>query len=556
MSKTASWLIALLVSAALLCGIALTQSRMDSLIKANQLVDSGFVSEGAPPLVSFTTVALGSFRGLIADMLWLRASTLQDQGKYFEMVQLASWITKLQPRFTGATAYLAWNMAYNISVTFSSPVDRYRWVMRGIELIRDEALNYNPSDPVLYKELGWIYQHKLGNVLDDAQRYYKYEIAKTMMKPFGGADADWPALAAAPKDEKAFKKAFPETDQLWTAIKAGGFTGLSDLSAKFRELGYLPESVEKAIKDKAAFKALDSYLRARWLVESFKLYPQTVLDINAKFGALDWRMPETYAIYWGWLGLEHSPNHESIDCDRMISQSLMASFLAGRMLMPGGETSTLSGDFITVPNLKVVDSIKETFIADMAKHKGISTFRSAFENWLKDAIVTLYAYGQYSKSKELYDYLGKEYGGDQYAKDFDQFVIGQWLEDVKDSTYKQAHGLITAMLYQSCYMAAYGDDAAADANLKMAKLIHAKFSVTYQASAKRVGLPSFDAMKTEVTKACLASFPPLLLKFLKARIEAEALASGQDPAKVMEALTAKPKELPKDMPEATPENVR
>ena len=55
--------------------------------------------ENAPPVLAFTTVALGGFRGLISNALWLRAGDLQDEGKYFEMVQLADWITKLQPRF-------------------------------------------------------------------------------------------------------------------------------------------------------------------------------------------------------------------------------------------------------------------------------------------------------------------------------------------------------------------------------------------------------------------------------------------------------------------------
>src|SRR5438034_7742656 len=53
----------------------------------------------APPVLVFTTVALGGFRGLIANALWIRAVDLQEQDKYFEKVQLADWITKLQPHF-------------------------------------------------------------------------------------------------------------------------------------------------------------------------------------------------------------------------------------------------------------------------------------------------------------------------------------------------------------------------------------------------------------------------------------------------------------------------
>ena len=37
--------------------------------------------ENAPPVLAFTTVALGGFRGLIVNALWIRASDLQESGK-------------------------------------------------------------------------------------------------------------------------------------------------------------------------------------------------------------------------------------------------------------------------------------------------------------------------------------------------------------------------------------------------------------------------------------------------------------------------------------------
>src|ERR1035441_4952322 len=79
--------------------------------------------ENAPPVLAFTTVALGGFRGLISNALWMRASDLQDDDKFFEMAQLAYWITKLEPHFVQVWLVQAWNMAYNISVKFkeSSP---------------------------------------------------------------------------------------------------------------------------------------------------------------------------------------------------------------------------------------------------------------------------------------------------------------------------------------------------------------------------------------------------------------------------------------------------
>jgi len=104
-------------------------------------------------VLAFTTIALGGFRGLIASALWIRATDMGDKGKYFEQVQLADWITKLQPRFTGVWVNQAWNLVYNISIKFSDFRERWVWVRSGIELIRDQGLRYNPKEPLMYREL-------------------------------------------------------------------------------------------------------------------------------------------------------------------------------------------------------------------------------------------------------------------------------------------------------------------------------------------------------------------------------------------------------------------
>ena len=116
------------------------------------------VLQNAPPMLAFTTVALGSFRGLISNFLWSRANDLQQDGKYFEAAQLASWITDLEPHFTQVWIFQGWNMSYNISVKFKENApgdytDRWRWVQRGVALMRDEGLKFNPDDVLLYREL-------------------------------------------------------------------------------------------------------------------------------------------------------------------------------------------------------------------------------------------------------------------------------------------------------------------------------------------------------------------------------------------------------------------
>lgn len=134
-------------------------------------------TQNMPPAVAFTTVALGGFRGILADILWMRAGTLQDEGRYFELVQLSDWISKLQPRSPPIWAYHAWNMAYNLSALMPTPEEKWRWVRNGLVLLRDEALVYNPGSARLHQELAWMFLHKLGADSDPAAAFYRQQWA-------------------------------------------------------------------------------------------------------------------------------------------------------------------------------------------------------------------------------------------------------------------------------------------------------------------------------------------------------------------------------------------
>ncbi len=172
MSSRLKKIILLLLAVVLMVSVSFVQNGMNR-DRAALGYTRAEVLENAPPVLAFTTVALGGFRGLIANALWIRANDLQQDDKFFEMAQLAEWITKLEPRSPAVWIFQEWNMAWNISVKFKDFADRWRWVNRGITLLRDEALKYNPNEVVLYHELAWIFQNKIGANLDDASMFYK-----------------------------------------------------------------------------------------------------------------------------------------------------------------------------------------------------------------------------------------------------------------------------------------------------------------------------------------------------------------------------------------------
>ncbi len=241
--------------------------------------------ENTPPLVAFTTVAMGGFRGVIADLLWLRASGLQEDGKYFELVQLADWITKLEPRMKQVWAFHAWNMAYNVSVLFNNPTDRWRWIHQGITLLRDEGLRYNPGEPNLYWQLGWIYQHKISGNSDQMNIYYKRWWADEMATLFDGPRPDYQHL-----------------------------TG----------------SQIQRMKD--VYK-LDSFLMEQ---------------IDREYGPLDWRLPQAHAIYWAWRGKKFATSFDALQLERMIFQSMADAAMEGELFINRSEQVFIPGPNLAV----------------------------------------------------------------------------------------------------------------------------------------------------------------------------------------------------------------
>jgi len=149
------------------------------------------VTGDVPPHIALLTTAAGSFRGILVDALWYRAEMQKRDGKYHEANTLAEAIVTLQPRFPQVWAFNAWNQAYNISVGTYTAEERWDWVSKGERMLRTRGIPYNPNAVLLYKELAWIWFHKIGGNTDDFHNYYKYKVAERwdqlLGSPPGGA---------------------------------------------------------------------------------------------------------------------------------------------------------------------------------------------------------------------------------------------------------------------------------------------------------------------------------------------------------------------------------
>ena len=523
--------ICLFLIATLLAASSVQQRRLDAIRTGEQLVDVAPLKD-APPVVVFTTVALGGFRGLIADYFWLRSQRMQEQGDYYEMYQLANWITNLQPRFTGAISFLAWNMAYNISVTYPSYEDRWRWVQKGIELIRDRGLVNNPGDPELFYQLAWIYQHKLGQEADDANKFYRFKLVSSMVEVFG----DYPPV---PRDEKSIKAnkdwwkswqeapvnpadVLPPELPLETVLKQANIATPEALRDSFRGANKLPDAVKDALKDRPDLrKGLEKSLRKTWLAEIYKLDISYMVDLNKKYGELDWRLPEAHAIYWSSKGLEKARGNANLFCNRCVFQSLNSAFKNGRITAIVG-TKDVEGrvlpQLLMAPNLGCVDVLSGLY-ENAEMYFGKEVIRAGRENFYKDAAVLLYTYGYQKKAKDYYkklqDYQKVAYPGDKdriiaYSKDIEEFILNEVVGDMGNASNAVASYIINGYFQQAWTAYLFDEDNGAHGTtlLVLAATLHKNYTRDIgKQTQERRGLPPFIKMKEHSLVGFYRSLP-------------------------------------------------
>ncbi len=510
--KNIVFIIAVFASFLLLFSINNVQQNLNDIIVEEELADLNPI-EDASPMVIFTTVALGAFRGIIADVLWYRSTKMKDDGRYFEMVQLADWITKLQPHSWGGIAFLAWNMSYNVSVTMSSDEDRWRWVQKGIELLRDKALKYNPREPELYRELSRMYSHKISDILDKSHLFYKYQIAKEAID-YLGMQPNWEELYIAEKDLDILNKKYDILTKLLAKNKS--FKTLEDIKQFFFSNKTLPEEFKTVFSEMEYNEILNSF-RVTWLKEKQKIDIDFVKVIHEKYTIFDWGIPETRAIYWAEMGLKMSRNdRKNVHLHRLINGNLKKSFQSGKIILGDLPSKTMF-----LPNLSLFDIVRKSYL-DAEKELGVDTFKGALQVFDETSLLLFYNYGKYSKAKEIYEDLKTRFPNKkEYKEKFDNYALSGLIEKVKNSNQKQLSASINGFIMQACYFYANGLKEPGVAFFRKAEKIYKIYKKHKKHIWSRVGLPPFEKMKKEVTQACIKNWPKLLSANLKRALEAQ-----------------------------------
>jgi hypothetical protein len=463
-----------------LLGASLLAPAITAQAGRSQLNYTDRAEEGDPPEVALG-IAMGAFRGLFVNLLWYRVEQMKREGKFYEAVQLSRTITKLQPRFPHIWSFLAWNMAYNISVASHTADERWRWVKSGIELLRDEGIPRNPNEPLLHKELAWIFFHKIQGFADDANQYYKRQLAREWTIVMGP-----PPLVDAPTAEERIQyrlgvlqqiinapdtleqviKKEPKVAELVDRIKSETDLKLGyELMRLFTlrvMLDFTSENqagevelidanrnpaLEKLIRDEQyefAWRALIPHLRKRLLIDNYHMEPERMARYTRTYGPLDWRHACSHSIYWASRGVEEGDrriNVEDFDftnTDRSIMGAIQDLYRWGTI-----NYDIINDSYVQMLNLDYIDVYDNVFnniINPRANRRGSVETRKGVEsedkpfrvmvmgyvNFLKDVVRVYYRMGEREKAAQYFEKL-RTWKGINYT--VDESILGLPLDE-------------------------------------------------------------------------------------------------------------------------------
>lgn len=478
-------LISLLVALVAFGSSAVLSFGLAGSVGANKLAYTDRAEENDPPQVA-AGIAMGAFRGLFVNILWIRANELKQEGKYFEAIELAKAITRLQPRFPRVWAFHAWNMSYNISVVTQTPEERWQWVQAGVRLLRDEGIPANPNEMLLYKELAWIYIHKIGGYTDDANQYYKRRVAEEWQVVLGEppsitlAEArtrqgvvelygQWLDRIVQAADTRAGLIArVPEAGRLLDALQSrvGVGPGLELLrryefhmalsrSSRRVELrqtwGPKNEALSELLADPQYARAwveLIAHTRKRVLIDEYHMSPNTMARFTRRWGPLDWRHPAAHSLYWSQVGVERGENRVSeetlrafdfVNTNRIIMQSLQELWRGGSIYFNYLDfAQDGDGFYMTTPNMYFVEAYGELYeqvvrlggVFENRERRAMTPYAAGYENFLKDVVALYFRRGELEQAERWYEKLRSFEGLNindqmvvvQYSKPLAEFV--------------------------------------------------------------------------------------------------------------------------------------
>ena len=466
------------------------------------------MKSGLPPSLALTTIALGPLRGLIANALWWRVSEQQEGGNYFEIIQLADWITAMQPDNPRVWTFQAWNMAYNVAYEFPDANSKWKWIYRAYRLLVFEALKYNRGNNEIRKETARIFLDRIGSAVDPGAPEFKKRWAELVVKYIpGGSRAELKLISFAPQNEQSLRKFFELDKILAEAEKLG--LNLLDRDT-FYSYQKWTDKDKKKLSDMPGYEKsmviIDSFIRARGLRDELGLDPKRMLYIDVEYGPFDWRLFQAHVVYWDAKGsfreFLDAPAPEQV----MIRQAMTSSFLDGKLLF-----QPEYGVFVTTGNFKIVGKLHD-YYEYMMIHGYSKQIDALHKSFLEQAAAILYTFNQIDAAKEVFEHYKEGYANKDL--DFETYISESLYKTLHNTTTANNKVLVESSLFQAYNWLATGDIQRATGYANFAKMIWRKHQAKYGDNPARRLPPLEDMMRSAFEKIMASGIAPEFKKRL------------------------------------------
>jgi len=423
-----------------------------------------------------------------------RVEELDGQGRNREADWLYEQLTLIEPENATNWIRRARNLSRNLAASERNFSHRLGHVKQAISLLRDKAQEKLPDNPALHLALAETFLHKIAGVSDGAHRFYQRTWVGSMSTNL------WPTVDACIQ-----AKGRPDWDVL------------------------------------ADPKTPEDIARVKRLREYFRMDPKLMREVDELHGAveipgegngtikkqvgLEWRLPETHAIYWAQRGLQFCGDDFRMrtDLEQVIDQAMQVTAQRGRIIvnphLPGFERDYLTGrNWIYGKRLDFLLKVDAIFRQEMATNPGL---RSGHQQFLVGAVGDLFMHNRIPESRFWFAKLLRDYPVDE-PPEWEEVCLDRWQARLVANDGKETVPYLESLVKRAYTLLAYDEDAMAFGNLRAARMLHARLD-----EKMRKSIPPFPALHDETLKSSLTTMDkdvPKLADALRQRLSLEAKA--------------------------------